>query len=95
MGRRELRGWSVDAHRRLLPPEHGTFDAPSCTKGGSTAGFCSGDLNWESFVVDYTFNKHFDVYAGVSTSNVAGGYANGFTHDKETTNAITGLRLKF
>ena len=45
-------------------------------------------------MVDYTFTKHFDVYAGVSASNVDGGFSNGFTN-KDTTNAVTGLRLKF
>jgi predicted porin len=58
---------------------------------GSTA---SGNINWASGLVDYTFNKHFDVYAGVSYSTVDGGQATGFAHDN-TTNAITGMRLKF
>ena len=66
---------------------------------------CAGDINMGSFVVDYTFNKHFDVYAGVSVAQAAGGLASqgdsgtqgaskGFVQDA-TTSVVTGLRLKF
>ena len=51
-----------------------------------------GDLDWISGVIDYKFNKHFDVYGGVSWVDVTGGWA-GPTH--ETTNFATGMRLKF
>ena len=54
----------------------------------------AGDLNQGSLLVDYTFNKHFDVYAGVTYSDIAGGLANGFLQDNNTAVA-TGLRLKF
>ena len=47
-----------------------------------------------SFIADYTFNKHFDVYAGVNFGEVTGGQASGFVNDNQTT-VMTGARLKF
>ena len=47
-------------------------------------------------MIDYKFNKHFDVSGGVSWVDVTGGWAAsgaGSTH--ETTNFATGMRLKF
>ncbi len=62
--------------------------------GKQIAPNCSGDLNQGSFLVDYTFNKHFDVYAGVTYSEISGGLASGFLQSNDATFA-TGLRLKF
>ena len=45
-------------------------------------------------MVDYAFNKHFDVYAGVAWNDVSGGLANGFLATDNTLFS-TGLRLKF
>jgi predicted porin len=59
------------------------------TLGGAQPG---GDLDWVSGVVDYKFNKHFDVYGGVSWVDVTGAWANS---QHETTNFATGLRLRF
>ena len=71
-----------------------TFGANAASCSNASAANCAGDTNFGSFVVDYTFNKHFDVYAGVSYSEVSGGMSSGYTHT-DTTNAVTGLRLKF
>jgi predicted porin len=47
--------------------------------GCSVSGnLCAGDFNEASFVVDYAFNKHYDLYAGVNYSEVTDGLANGF-----------------
>jgi predicted porin len=47
--------------------------------GCSAAGLlCSGDFDEASFVVDYAFNKHYDLYAGVNWSEVTDGLAFGF-----------------
>jgi predicted porin len=47
--------------------------------GCSAAGLlCAGDFNEASFVADYVFNKHYDLYAGVNYSEVTDGLANGF-----------------
>ncbi|MGB9025500.1 MAG: porin, partial [Rhodomicrobium sp.] len=39
-----------------------------CSTNGSgiKSSNCAGDVNQGSFVVDYAFNKHFDVYAGLT-----------------------------
>jgi len=45
-------------------------------------------------VVDYRFNKHFDVYAGVNYSAIDGGLASGYLANNDTS-VVTGARLKF
>jgi len=60
----------------VLP--HPATDIVSCTVPGATSVVCAGDFNEASFVVDYTFNKYFDVYAGVNYSRVSNGLAAGF-----------------
>jgi predicted porin len=54
----------------------------------------AGTYNDGSFVVDYQFNKHFDVYAGVNYSTLDGGLSSGFLNNSQTTLA-TGVRLRF
>jgi predicted porin len=71
-----------------------TKKAAGTAWGNTTAGNCSGDINVGSFLVDYTFNKHFDVYSGVTFSESAGGLNSGYLHDSNTTVA-SGIRLKF
>jgi predicted porin len=55
---------------------------------------CSGNFDMGSFLVDYAFNKHFDVYAGVNYSTVDGGLSSGFLAT-DSTLFLTGARLKF
>ncbi len=62
--------------------------------GLTTGNNCSGDVNQASFLIDYTFNKHFDVYTGVTFSEVSGGLASGFLQDNDTA-VVSGLRVKF
>ncbi len=62
--------------------------------GITTGSNCSGDLNQGSFLIDYRFNKHLDVYAGVSYSSVDDGLSSGYLNDN-TTFFMTGARLKF
>jgi len=57
--------------------------------GATVAG---GNLDEISGVVDYKFNKHFDVYSGVSYIDYSGNWQK-TTHDN--VNVATGLRLKF
>ncbi len=62
---------------------------------GNTAGNnCAGDFNQVSFLADYVFNKHFDVYGGISYTMIGGGLASAFLNDNMITFA-TGVRLKF
>jgi predicted porin len=71
----------------------GTVSAPAPgtiqTKANS-----AGAYNDASFVVDYQFNKHFDVYAGVNYSTLNGGMASGFLSDNQIT-IVTGTRFRF
>jgi predicted porin len=55
---------------------------------------CAGELNMGSFLIDYAFNKYFDVYAGVNYSQVDGGLESGFLQDNSFL-FMTGARLRF
>ncbi len=62
---------------------------------GNTIGSnCAGTFNQGSFLVDYVFSKHFDVYAGVSYQDLTGGMDSGYLSSDNTFFA-TGMRLKF
>ncbi|MGO9983597.1 MAG: porin [Rhodomicrobium sp.] len=62
--------------------------------GETTGAMCSGALNQGSFLVDYQFNKHFDVYSGISYSEAGGGLSSGFLSNN-TAVFVTGTRLRF
>jgi predicted porin len=64
------------------------------TVGQKVGSNCSGNFDMGSFLIDYAFNKHFDVYAGVNYSTVDGGLSSGFLQT-ESTLFMTGARLKF
>ncbi|MGA7326204.1 MAG: porin [Rhodomicrobium sp.] len=66
---------------------------------GYTAGSnCAGTINQGSFLVDYIFNKNWDVYTGVTYSEAGGGFLAG-SQTGFLNNAIagfaTGMRLRF
>jgi predicted porin len=71
--------------------------------GCAAAGLlCSGDFYEASFVVDYVFNKHYDLYAGLNFSEVTDGLANGFpgttvgtSGSQNQTTFMFGGRVKF
>jgi len=71
--------------------------------GCSAAGLlCSGDFDEASFVADYVFNKHYDIYGGLNWSEVTNGLANGFvgttvgtSGSENQTTVMWGLRIKF
>jgi predicted porin len=76
--------------------------AKAGTPGGCAvnAYTCSGYVDEESFLIQYIFNKNFDVYAGVAWSSAKGGLAHSaFSQDpfQETslTSVVTGIRVKF
>ena len=62
--------------------------------GKQIAANCSGELNQGSFLIDYTFNKHFDIYAGVTVSDIGGGLSSGFLQTNDVAVA-SGFRVKF
>ena len=55
---------------------------------------CSGDFNQGSFLIDYTLNRHVDLYSGVSFTEQTGGLNSGFLEDNTWVFA-TGMRLKW
>jgi predicted porin len=55
---------------------------------------CSADYNQGSFLIDYTVNKHFDVYAGVTFDEQSGGFNNGSLSDNSWAFA-SGVRVKW
>jgi predicted porin len=71
--------------------------------GCSAAGLlCAGTFDEASFVVDYIFNKHYDLYVGVNWSEVQDGLANGFpgttvgtAGSENQTTFMVGGRVKF
>jgi predicted porin len=70
------------------------YASPSHFVGNTAGNNCAGDFNQVSFLADYVFNKHFDVYAGVSYTTIGGGLASAFLNDNMIMFA-TGVRLKF
>ena len=71
--------------------------------GCAAAGLlCSGDFDEGSLVLDYAFNKHYDVYGGVNWSEVTDGLANGFvgttvgtSGSENQTTLMFGFRVRF
>jgi predicted porin len=63
-------------------------------QGNPIAANCSGDYNSASFLVDYQFNKYFDVYGGVQYATVSGGLRSGFLEDNSF-QFVTGTRVRF
>jgi predicted porin len=71
----------------------------ACSASGT---LCAGDFNEASLVVDYVFNKHYDLYAGVNYSGVTDGLAYGFpgatvgtSGSENQTTFMFGGRVKF
>ncbi len=64
------------------------------TVGIKTNANCAGTYGDGSFVADYQFNKHFDVYAGANYSTLDGGLASGFLNNEQTS-VVTGARVRF
>jgi predicted porin len=62
--------------------------------GNKTPTQCAGSLNMGSFLIDYAFNKYFDVYGGINYSAIDGGLAAGFLQS-DSFLFMTGARLRF
>jgi hypothetical protein len=50
-------------------------------------------LHSGSFLIDYTVNRHFDIYAGVTVADQTGGLNSGFLTDNSVASA-SGIRIK-
>jgi Gram-negative porin len=91
-------GWTFSAgYYHIYQPAYSSLSKPGTPQPGSPnqqAGYTAGSLNDGSFVVDYRFDKHFDVYAGVNYSAIDGGLASGYLANNDTS-VVSGVRLKF
>ncbi len=67
---------------------------PQAGSPNQQAGYTSGTSDDVSFVIDYAFNKHLDVYTGVNYSAIEGGLASGYLANNDTS-FVSGVRLKF
>jgi predicted porin len=102
-------GWSFTGAYYHVDQNSYIADNTACTKGGASLSQCAGTYDQFSFLVDYAFNKHFDVYGGVTYGRVANGLAANFQGTSsandggtpgtatsiDTTDFVTGLRLRF
>jgi predicted porin len=105
-------GWSFTAAYYHVNQNSYVADNKSCAQvglGPAGATQCAGHFDQASFLVDYAFNKHFDIYAGVNygraadglaaqyagTPSANGGAAKGTATSVDTTDVVTGMRLKF
>ena len=62
--------------------------------GNPIAANCAGNFDMGAFLVDYAFNKYFDIYAGVNYSTVDGGLESGFFENNSFL-FMAGGRLRF
>lgn len=62
--------------------------------GRPAASNCAGDVNQVSFAVDYPLTKHFNLYSGISYSQVSGGLSSRNLHGDMLLFA-SGVRLSF
>ena len=78
--------------------------------GGASATQCAGTFNPGSFLIDYAFNKHLDVYGGVTYARADDGLASGYQGNPavkagfgvsgtgtsvDIFDFVTGVRLRF
>ena len=79
-------GWSFAAAYYHVSQNSYIADNVACTAGGASLLQCAGVYDQGSFLVDYAFNKHLDVYAGVTYGRVEDGLAAGFSGAPGATN---------
>jgi predicted porin len=65
----------IAAYYHEIQNAYGVGSAAGCSS--TVSAQCSGTLDSVSFVADYVFNKHFDIYAGVEYSQMNNGLAAG------------------
>ncbi len=99
-------GWTVSAGLYYITQNSWTIGlGPTGTQGVScvNAGLlCSGNFKEGSVVLDYAFNKHYDIYGGLNYSEVQDGLANGFvgttvgtSGSENQTTVMFGFRVRF
>jgi predicted porin len=105
-------GWSFTGAYYHVDQNSYKAGGKSCADvglGSAGATQCAGSFDQASFLVDYQFNKHFDIYAGINygrssdglaaqypgTPGANGGAPKGTATSVEVTDVVTGMRLKF
>jgi predicted porin len=102
-------GWSFTGAYYHVDQNSFVADGVACTQGGASLSQCAGSYDQGSFLVDYEINKHFDVYAGITyarvndglaanfqgTSSANDGGTKGTATSVDTTDIVTGARLRF
>jgi predicted porin len=71
-------GWSFTAAYYHIDQNSYVADNRACPAGGASGAQCAGSFNQGAFLIDYAFNKHLDVYGGVTYARSDDGLASGF-----------------
>ena len=71
-------GWSFTAAYYHIDQNSYVSDNEVCTGGGASATECAGSFDQGALLADYAFNKHLDVYAGVTYAIANNGLAAGY-----------------
>ena len=79
-------GWSFTGAYYHIDQNSYVANDVACTAGGASRTQCAGAFDQGAFLVDYAFNKHLDVYAGVTYAVANDGLAAGFSGAPGTTN---------
>ena len=103
-------GWSFTGAYYHIDQNSYKQDGASCPLGGASHPWCAGTFDQGAFLIDYAFNKHLDVYGGVTYSIAENGLASGFQGNPnvkagfgtsgtgtsvDVFDFVTGVRLKF
>ena len=85
-------GWSFTGAYYHIDQNSYVANDVACTAGGASRTQCAGAFDQGAFLVDYAFNKHLDVYAGVTYAVANDGLAAGFSGAPGTTNTCGAFR---
>ena len=103
-------GWSFTGAYYHIDQNSYVADSKACPAGGASGTQCAGSFDQGSFLVDYAFSKHLDVYAGVTYAIANDGLASGYQGNPavkagfgtsgtgtsvDVFDVVTGVRLKF
>jgi len=66
-------------------------DNTACVAGGASRSNCAGSYDQVSFLADYFWTKHVDLYAGITYAQVQNGLASGFPGTPGAKNAFPGF----
>ena len=103
-------GWSFTGAYYHIEQNSYVADNKACPAGGASGTQCAGTYDQGSFLIDYAFNKHLDVYGGVTYARADNGLASGYQGNPavkagfgvsgtgtsvDIFDFVTGVRLKF